>query len=440
MSSLTFPTIHTINVNAHARPAWPWKPAILLFVLFAMAGWSWSASQRWYASDAGDVDAMVDRIAEGQILRQVAFALMGVYGVWALLAPAERPTRLKLFVFYPLLVFVAWAMLSTVWSVDRSMTMKRLVVFVSMGVTIVSVLRRYDIREIAQIAFLASLLTALCGSVNELRILLTDFPGFGRWRFGGTMHPNHAGLNCCILMLSSLYLFRHSKQKGFLVSMAFALFLLFATKSRTALMSGVTGGVVFMLLATSGARALWALMLTAWLIGAAMWLSSMQMLPDVNSILSMGRDDLKKADVRQLTGRTDIWKFALMQGARDPNRSLVGYGYETFWTADNARGVSQFVKFKISEGHNVYLDWYLELGIVGAALYVLLLVMTLGRWAVAAKMLGSPAAALCAATLAAALVHGFAESSTGDASLPTFFVYAAIAGAALRRPDEEEVV
>src|SRR5687768_14657457 len=124
MTSLTFPTSpasHTAR-ESHAEysvSTWPWKTALLLFLLFAMASWSWSASQRWYASDSGDVDAMVDRIAEGQINRQAAFALMAVYGIAGLVLPSERSTRLKMLVFYPILVFCGWAVLSTLWSVDR---------------------------------------------------------------------------------------------------------------------------------------------------------------------------------------------------------------------------------------------------------------------------------------------------------------------------------
>ncbi len=45
--------------------------------------------------------------------------------------------------------------------------------------------------------------------------------------------------------------------------------------------------------------------------------------------------------------------------------------------------------------------------------------------------------ALCAAALCGAVVHGIAESSLGDASLPTLMVYAVLAGAAILRPDEE---
>ncbi len=416
---------------------WPWRTALVLFVLFASANWAWDASQRWYETNSSDVDALVGRISEGTMNRQVAFALMGVYGIAMLMIPAERSTRLKLLIAYPLVVFVGWALMSVLWSVDKAQTAKRLVVFFAMLSTVLAVVRRYDIRQVAQIAFIASGLTMFVGICNEARIIVADSPSFGLWRFGGTMHPNHAGMNCAVVVLSGLYLARSERNRLFLLAAAAGMFVLLLTKSRTALMATLTASSAYLLLATSASRAVWAVMIAAWAVAAVLWLSSMRMMPDLSSAISMGRDDIKTADVKKLTGRTDIWRFAVQQAGRDPNRLFVGYGFETFWTADNARAVSQYVKFKISEGHSAYLDWYLELGLVGAGLYGFAFLASIGRWSLAARMLKSPAAALAAATLIGALIHGLAESSTGDANLPTFFIYASLAAACMLREDEE---
>lgn len=435
MTTLSIPTSNAQASETIAN--WSWKTGLVLFVLFAMATWSWNSSQRWYASDSADVGALVDRISEGTLNRQAAFALLGVFGLALLMLPAVRPIPVKLVVAYPIILFVGWAYTSVFWSADHPQTLKRLIVFSAMLVTVLAVLRRYDIRKIAQIALIAAGLTMAVGMVNEARILLTDRPPLGLWRFGGTMHPNHAGLNAIIVMLSSLYLWRSSKARGCLLIFAIGFAVLILTKSRTALMSGVTATAAFWLLSAPASRVLSMGLALAWLGAGALWLSSMQLLPDFSGAVSMGRQDVSKTDVKQLTGRTDIWHFAIVQGARDPNRMWTGYGFETFWTPQNALGVSQYVKFKISEGHNAYLDWFLELGIVGAGLYGLILLTGIVRWTTAARVLQSPAAALAAATLLGALVHGLAESSIGDANLPTFFVYAALAGASLLRPDEE---
>lgn len=437
MTALSMPTPWAESPRGTASRV-AWVTGLILFALFAMAGWTWDMSANWRVSNQDDVDALVGRISEGQMSRQVAYALFGVYGMGLLLLPSGRKPLAKLRVMYPIVLFCGWAVISAYWSVDRSMTIKRLVVFLAMVTTVAGILKHYDIKQIAQIALLCSGLTLLVGLCNECRVLLTYSPPLGQWRFGGTMHPNHAGLNCIVALLASHYLFTLTKRKLLLIVFAVALFVLVLTKSRTALMSGVTGAAVFWVLASSPSRIGWSMLLAGWAIAGGLWLSSMSLLPDVTGLVAMGRDDVKKEDVRELTGRTDIWKFAVMQADKDPNRMFLGYGFETFWTPENARGVSEFVKFKISEGHSVYLDWYLELGLVGVGLYALIFLTALGRWTLAARILKSPSAAIAAAILCGATVHGFAESSLGDAGLPTLFVYLSIAGSGLMRPDEME--
>ncbi|HEX8340327.1 MAG TPA: O-antigen ligase family protein [Tepidisphaeraceae bacterium] len=430
---------HEFAVGRHAAAAhpWPWRTGLLLFVLFAMANWSWSFNQRWYSTSSGQVEEMIGGISEGQLVRQVAFLLMTAYAIGALLVSGERGVKLKWIIAYPVVLFVAWAFLSFTWSIEPAMAGKRLIIFGAMvGMTAV-VLRQFDIRQMAEIALIASSLTMAASILNELRLAAASFPGLGIWRFGGVMHPNHSGLNACVLMLACLYLRRFNRGRWIVVLFVLATAVLLATKSRTALSATLVACTVYLLLSSRTSRVAVVLLLAAWAAAALLWVSSIGDSVDISRALTLGREDLKDADVRKLTGRTDIWKFALMQAAKNPNRALIGYGYETFWTPENVRGVSEFVKFKIPEGHNLYLDWYLELGAVGVGLFALMMLVALWRWSSAARLLRSPAAALAAAVLCGTAVHGFAESSLGDASLPTMFVYAALGGAAILRPDEE---
>ena len=438
MTSLTLPTLDYTSEDERPRvlAAAPWITAVLLFVVFALSDWSWDASQRWYDSNSADVNALVDRISEGQTQRQIALAVLFAYGVGLLLLPSAKQVRMKLSVFYPIIVFCAWAFISAFWSADKALTLKRLFVFLTMIVTIAGVLKHFDWKQIAQIAFIGSGLALLVGACNEARILAVDSPPLGLWRFGGMMHPNHAALHAGVAMLSSLYLFKITGRRWLLIFFIASVGVLMATKSRTALMAIMTGIAVFWLLSASRSKSGWAVISVVWLAAAVLFAGSIGSTMDINTIANMGRKDLKGTNVTQLTGRTDIWKYALMQANKDPNRTFTGYGYESFWTPENARGVSEFVQFKISEGHNCYLDWYLELGLVGAGLWVLMLLTGFARWTRAAWILRSPTAALGAAIIAGTVVHGFAESSLGDASFPTFFVYTAIAGSAIRRPDE----
>ena len=438
MSTLTLPNLNLTAPDTRPRvfEATPWVTALLLFGVFMMADWSWDASQ-WYNSSETEVGALVDRISEGQAQRQIALALMFAYGVGLLLVPSARRVRMKLSVFYPIVVFCTWAFISVLWSTDKSLTLKRLVVLAAAVTTVAGMIKHFDWKQIALIALIGSGLTIGIAWANDMRVVAVNHVPLGLWRLGGVLHPNHTALHAGVGMLASLYLYKLTNRRWLLLFFAGMLIALMATKSRTALMAIMTGVAVFWLLSSSRSKMGWALIGAVWLGAAALWLSSMGDSMNLSGLAQMGRDDVKHQDVTQLTGRTDIWKFALMQAGKDPNRQWTGYGFESFWTPDNARGVSDFVNFRISEGHNIYLDWFLELGFVGAGLWVLIVLTGIVRWSRTAWKLRSATAAVGAAILAGTVVHGFAESSLGDVSLPTIFVYVAIAGSAVRRPDEE---
>ncbi len=417
---------------------WPWITALVLFCCFAAGCWQWNGQQPWYSTSASDVEALVGRVSEGQASRQIGFLVLGLYGLGLLAMPGTRAVKFKPVLFYLLLLFIIWAFISLAWSADHAQTAKRLVVFASMCLTVAGVIKHYDIRQMAQIACIASTLTLLSAVAIEVHAVAGHFPGVGLYRFSGMLHPNHQALNCGVVILSSLYLVRIEQRRWLLILAAIALAALMLTKSRTALMAIMSGVAFYWLFAASTKRAVMTLLICAWIGGGVMWLNSLDVLPSFSSVIAMGRSDLKKQDPRELTGRTAIWKFALMQADKDPNRTFIGYGFETFWTPANVQGVSQFVNFNISEGHNIYLDWYLELGLVGAGLYGVVLLSALLRWTVAARVLESPSCAIAAGIIVGAIVHGFAESSLGDASLPTFFFYTSIALSTLARPDELE--
>jgi exopolysaccharide production protein ExoQ len=75
----------------------------------------------------------------------------------------------------------------------------------------------------------------------------------------------------------------------------------------------------------------------------------------------MGRD----AD---LTGRTEIWE-ALITTAQYP---ICGVGYETFWLGRRRADLDRLFP-TINEAHNGYIEVYVQLGILGVGLIVLIL-------------------------------------------------------------------
>jgi exopolysaccharide production protein ExoQ len=73
-----------------------------------------------------------------------------------------------------------------------------------------------------------------------------------------------------------------------------------------------------------------------------------------------------------LTGRTDIWSIA-MSLAQHP---YIGTGFESFWNVaiKTIRTHEGFIYRNLNSAHNGYIELYLNLGIIGVSLVVLILV------------------------------------------------------------------
>lgn len=75
------------------------------------------------------------------------------------------------------------------------------------------------------------------------------------------------------------------------------------------------------------------------------------------------------------TGRSDIWAFALEKFAERP---WVGHGFQSFWSLESTKfGIEDSEQWagSAANGHNSFLDTALNLGFVGLALTVLVVVV-----------------------------------------------------------------
>jgi len=86
----------------------------------------------------------------------------------------------------------------------------------------------------------------------------------------------------------------------------------------------------------------------------------------------VGRDDT-------LSGRTHLWDLAISNGMR---HFAFGAGYRSFWTENGATDIYQQLtwgKSSVGNGHNGYLDTWLELGAVGFGAFLLVVFTVLRR-------------------------------------------------------------
>ena len=73
-----------------------------------------------------------------------------------------------------------------------------------------------------------------------------------------------------------------------------------------------------------------------------------------------------------LTGRTPIWEAALKFQANP----IIGAGYDSFWIGERRARIAEFFKWSPGGAQNGYLDAYLELGLIGLSLLIGMLIAT----------------------------------------------------------------
>jgi O-antigen ligase len=79
-----------------------------------------------------------------------------------------------------------------------------------------------------------------------------------------------------------------------------------------------------------------------------------------------------------LTGRTEVWQF-LLKADLNP---VLGAGFESFWLGDEAKKLNSMYdshSVNFNEAHNGYLEIYLQLGLLGMALTLGLIVATYAK-------------------------------------------------------------
>ena len=130
-----------------------------------------------------------------------------------------------------------------------------------------------------------------------------------------------------------------------------------------------------------------------------------------------------------LTGRTEIWKAMFKEALKSP---VLGTGYGAFYVGGATYDWSDISGGVIGEGHNGYLDVFLELGIVGILLYLVLIVSAFRS--VVGDLASNPAeSGLRLNLLVMVLAHNITESGLFSGLPSLWFVFLL---AVMNRPGE----
>jgi O-antigen ligase len=110
-----------------------------------------------------------------------------------------------------------------------------------------------------------------------------------------------------------------------------------------------------------------------------------------------------------LTGRTEIWAYVIQDISMKP---WLGWGYYVFWLQTNPYSVeiSDVVHWTVPNAHNGLLEFLLDVGVFGTALFAFILIRTI---VLAVRCLRTPERALAISTISCCvgiLLIGVSES------------------------------
>ena len=373
-------------------------------------------------------------VADGSSVRKISFLTLGLVGGLLLVRRQGRPFTLTDPLAWALLTYWAYCAASVAWSIEPSLTVRRVIVLSCAVLFVLGVVRQLNRLQLIQLAFLCSFAFVAAGFAAEV-VLGAFRPWSGGYRFCGTVHPNSQGQLCAMLCLSAYAWFRQTSRGRWwlLAVMGFAVALLVLTKSRT---SGIAVGL--------GMVALWAPLARRERIAFATFFPPFAACAaavlaaclgydiegGASSALSMGRDD----GVASFTGRVPLWSEVAPHILERP---LLGHGYLTFWTPWRIQYTSELLGWTIPDAHNEYLETFLNLGLFGAALLGTLACGSLLRCVqlylrTGDASIGFFAAQLFIALLSSGLESGFAQ----PLGLVSFFTACGVVYACCRLPAE----
>jgi exopolysaccharide production protein ExoQ len=304
-------------------------------------------------------------------LRFIAVPLTGLAVVWM-----ARNPQLALYLFTQqlwLFALVAWAWMTTFWSVDPNTTQMRSLAISMSALCALGLRTRFDAMMLVRIVAIALTVGTSLSVIQFMRgdPMVWDSLAWVGLR-GVFTHKNLLG-QCCVMALilgAGLMLNKGRDRWLGVVVVLFALRALWLSKSATGLAAGAIGIALLGLIVAMVSPRI-PQILKPWLALAAASAALTAVVFKDQIITLLGREPT-------LTGRDEIWDFALDRIREEP---LLGHGFRAYFTAP---GNEEFIKFyfkgqQYDQAHSSVLQTLLDLGLVGFALLVAFVLITLVR-------------------------------------------------------------
>lgn len=129
-----------------------------------------------------------------------------------------------------------------------------------------------------------------------------------------------------------------------------------------------------------------------------------------------------------VSGRLELQQVCLSYAGERP---ILGYGYGGFWTPRHMYEVSALVGARISGCTSAYIELLLGLGVIGTAIYSIMLLLGLRQYVLLFHRSGNPDYAFWGAVIVYVVLIGLAYASPIQATFLSFVMWLALLRATL---------
>jgi O-antigen ligase len=274
---------------------------------------------------------------------------------------------LNLFRTRPFMILLAFTFLSTMWSDAPGLTIRRSIALSLTFVFGAYLASRFTLKEQFRLLAWAFAICIVFSFVFEL-LGLNPSEGIPGW-YGVFFHKTELGRNFALGALVFLFWKRVEPDHGKLALLGFTLsaILVFLSRDVTSLVTLFVLLIVFpyveRVIRWSIPRAV-AAMVALSMFGGLSMLYVREHLGEVTGLL--GKDP-------QLTGRLPLWILSVAMALRRP---WLGYGFSAFWLPDYAstQKIWHILGWMPPHAHNGVLELWLELGLIGTGIFMLIYV------------------------------------------------------------------
>lgn len=424
------------SADQETLPSVPWLSFLLLTVLFFLLGghdFKFSLVEHFDQS----AEVFETQTTEGNPLRRLAAPLLGLFAIILLYRQGISNLSINGVRGWILLFYIVFVMLTFFWSVESSLTSRRLLIFIIYWLLALAFANRYWITAVPYFAFISSTIFVFTGVLAELANG-TFHPIGGDYRFMGTVHPNMQAISCSIMFISAAVIYNgRSKNKFFFLAFALiGLGFLILTKSRTSFVTSLA--VVSMLAFMSSQLTMKKIFVISGVICGAGLLGFFAMNVGgehfnlLSSGVNLGRNE---GDINSMNGRLRIWSLTFDY---IKERLFIGYGYDSFWTVQHIYAISLRMGFGIISAHNAYIESILGIGVIGTAAYITFAAISLKKAFIFFRRDGNIGYAFHTLLLAYFFIQGLTESNFTMLSYGVFFLLVGFANIAFLPAEREE--